>query len=69
MTMPQTLRWHPKMMWCGTSGIGTTLGLQGFVDYHHLPFRTAFPKRNGGKQWADRSKRDITFVLETGHTR
>jgi hypothetical protein len=25
--------------------------LQGFVDYHQLPFRTAFPKRKGGGQW------------------
>ena len=29
-------------------GIGTTRGLQGFVDYHQLPFRIAFPNRRGG---------------------
>ncbi|SHF64451.1 SnoaL-like domain-containing protein [Loktanella atrilutea] len=51
LTMPQKEHWHPKMMWYGPSGIGTTRGLQGFVDYHQLPFRTAFPGRKGGGQW------------------
>jgi predicted ester cyclase len=60
LTMPQTEHWHPKMMWYGPSGIGTTRGLQGFVDYHQLPFRLAFPNRKGGNQWeqiADEKKR------------
>nr|WP_282569245.1 ester cyclase [Aliiroseovarius sp. S1339] len=51
LNMPQKDHWHPKMMWYGPSGIGTTRGLQGFVDYHQLPFRKAFPKRMGGGQW------------------
>ncbi|OYX43085.1 MAG: hypothetical protein B7Z02_10010 [Rhodobacterales bacterium 32-67-9] len=51
LAMPQKEHWHPKMMWYGPSGIGTTRGLQGFVDYHQLPFRTAFPNRKGGGQW------------------
>ncbi len=51
LAMPQKAHWHPKMMWYGPSGIGTTRGLQGFVDYHQLPFRTAFPNRKGGGQW------------------
>ncbi len=51
LAMPQRDHWHPKMMWYGPSGIGTTRGLQGFVDYHQLPFRIAFPKRTGGAQW------------------
>ena len=51
LTMPQKDHWHPKMMWYGPSGIGTTRGLQGFVDYHQLPFRKAFPNRKGGGQW------------------
>lgn len=51
LSMPQKDHWHPKMMWYGPSGIGTTRGLQGFVDYHQLPFRTAFPGRKGGGQW------------------
>lgn len=44
LNMPQKDHWHPKMMWYGPSGIGTARGLQGFVDYHQLPFRTAFPR-------------------------
>ena len=56
LTMPQKEYWHPKMMWYGPSGIGTTRGLQGFVDYHQLPFRIAFPNRKGGAQITDRSK-------------
>ena len=53
LNMPQKLHWHPKMMWYGPSGIGTTRGLQGFVDHHQLPFRLAFPNRKGGGQWDD----------------
>lgn len=56
LAMPQREHWHPKMMWYGPSGIGTTRGLQGFVDYHQLPFRLAFPNRKGGTQITDRSK-------------
>lgn len=48
LAMPQKEYWHPKMMWYGPSGIGTTRGLQGFVDYHQLPFRIAFPNRRAG---------------------
>ncbi len=45
LNMPQRQYWHPKMMWYGPSGIGTTRGLEGFVDYHQLPFRIAFPRQ------------------------
>ena len=34
-------------MWYGPAGIGTTRGLQGFVDYHQLPFRIAFDRPRG----------------------
>ncbi len=44
LAMPQRDHWHPRMMWYGPAGIGTVRGLQGFVDYHQLPFRTAFPR-------------------------
>jgi predicted ester cyclase len=49
--MPQRAHWHPRMMWYGPSGIGTTRGLAGFVDHHQLPFRTAFPNRKGGQHY------------------
>ncbi|MCW5628550.1 MAG: hypothetical protein KIT47_06805 [Rhodoferax sp.] len=44
LEMPQKQFWHPKMMWYGPSGIGTTRGLEGFVDFHQLPFRSVFPR-------------------------
>jgi predicted ester cyclase len=52
LNMPQKRFWHPKMMWYGPCGIGTTRGLAGFVDYHQLPFRIAFPNRKGGNHYA-----------------
>ena len=52
IAMPQRTHWHPKMMWYGPSGIGTTRGLAGFVDGHQLPFRIAFPNRRGGNHYA-----------------
>ncbi len=51
LDMPQKRHWHSKMMWYGPGGIGTTRGLQGFVDYHQLPFRIAFPNRQGGNHY------------------
>jgi predicted ester cyclase len=65
LTMPQRQHWHPKMMWYGPSGIGTTRGLAGFVDHHQLPFRTAFPKRKGGGQWDEIA--DMKARLGGGH--
>ncbi len=53
LAMPQRMHWHPKMMWYGPAGIGTTRALSGFVDHHQLPFRLAFPNRKGGGQWGD----------------
>lgn len=57
LQMPQKEHWHPKMMWYGPSGIGTARGLQGFVDYHQMPFRAAFPNRIGGGQWNEIAKK------------
>jgi len=70
LTMPQKEHWHPKMMWYGPSGIGTTRGLQGFVDYHQLPFRKAFPNRKGGGQWdeiaAEKTRRGGGHYIRIG---
>ncbi len=49
INMPQKEYWHEKMMWYGPSGIGTTRGLEGFVDFHQLPFRLTWPGRKGGQ--------------------
>ena len=56
LAMPQKEHWHPRMMWYGPAGIGTARGLDGFVDHHQLPFRTAFPRRTGGGQWTEEMK-------------
>jgi len=37
--------WHPKMNWYGPSGIGTARGIQGFRDWHQIPFLNAMPDR------------------------
>lgn len=47
IAMPQRDHWHPRMMWYGPAGIGTTRGLAGFVDGHQLPFRIAFHRPQG----------------------
>ena len=67
LVMPQKEHWHPKMMWYGPSGIGTTRGLQGFVDYHQLPFRIAFPNRKGGGQITDRAEGGHYIQIGDGH--
>lgn len=51
LAMPQKEHWHPRMMWYGPCGIGTARGLAGFVDDHQLPFRIAFPNREGGRHY------------------
>ena len=51
LDMPQKQHWHSRMMWYGPAGIGTARGLAGFVDWHQLPFRTAFPNRRGGNHY------------------
>jgi predicted ester cyclase len=47
----QTEGWHPKMMWYGPAGIGTTRGIEGFVDGHRLPFRQAFHNTKGSQHY------------------
>lgn len=52
MLIPSQLwGWHPKMMWYGPGGIGTTRGVEGFVDYHRMPFRRALENTGGGKHY------------------
>ena len=48
----QTEHWHPQMMWYGPSGIGSTRGVEGFVDWHRMPFRRAFHNTRGGQHYA-----------------
>ena len=48
-SMGQSRFWHPRMMWHGPAGIGTTRGLRGFEDFHQRPFLAAFPDRCGAE--------------------
>lgn len=67
LKMAQREYWHPKMMWYGPSGIGTTRTLQGFVDYHQLPFRQTFPDRTGGAQWEREAAAEQRKAMGGGH--
>lgn len=66
--MPQRDHWHPKMMWYGPAGIGTTRGLAGFVDGHQLPFRLAFHRPQGSFEevMAERARRGAGHYLRIG---
>ena len=43
MEMPRF--WHPKMNWYGPAGIGTGRGIEGFRNWHQIPFLNAMPDR------------------------
>lgn len=68
ITMPQREHWHPKMMWYGPAGIGTTRGLDGFVDGHQLPFRTAFHRPQGSftEVTAERARNGAGHYIRIG---
>lgn len=52
MLLPsQVEHWHPRMMWYGPSGIGACRGVDGFVDWHRIPFRRAFHNTRGGQHY------------------
>ena len=51
-SMGQKRFWHPRMMWHGPAGIGTTRGLRGFEDFHQRPFLASFPDRRGAEKAA-----------------
>jgi len=37
--------WHPHMTWYGPAGIGTARGIEGFRNWHQIPFLAAMPDR------------------------
>jgi predicted ester cyclase len=37
--------WHKNMSWYGPSGIGTCRGIEGFRNWHQIPFLKAMPDR------------------------
>lgn len=68
ISMPQREHWHEKMMWYGPAGIGTTRGLDGFVDGHQLPFRIAFHRPQGtfGEVMAERERNGAGHYIRIG---
>ena len=69
LNMRQKRYWHPKMMWYGPSGIGTTRGLAGFVDLHQLPFRNAFPRNPDRQQVQGLGKHGGSHYVRIGDGR
>lgn len=39
--------WHPRFSWYGPAGIGTGRGIDGFRNWHQIPFLNAMPDRVG----------------------
>lgn len=37
--------WHPRFSWYGPSGIGTGRGIEGFRNWHQIPFLNGMPDR------------------------
>ncbi|MDQ1902146.1 ester cyclase [Paracoccus sp. WLY502] len=68
LSMPQRDHWHDRMMWYGPAGIGTTRGLDGFVDGHQLPFRIAFSRPQGSFQevTAERARHGAGHYIRIG---
>ena len=56
------------MMWYGPYGIGTSRGLEGFVDFHQLPFRIAFHRPQGSFEevMAERQRHGAGHYIRIG---
>ena len=39
--------WHPHCSWYGPAGIGTARGIEGFRNWHQIPFLNGMPDRVG----------------------
>jgi predicted ester cyclase len=46
--------WHPRMNWYGPAGIGTGRGIEGFRNWHQIPFLNAMPDRGKTTQYGKR---------------
>jgi len=45
--MNLTRHWHPRCSWYGPYGIGTGRTLEGFRNWHQIPFLNGMPNRKG----------------------
>ena len=60
--------WHPRFNWYGPTGIGTTRGIDGFRNWHQIPFLLAMPDRKLDEK-ADLASHwfaEGDYVAETG---
>ena len=57
--------WHKNMKWYGPAGIGTTYGIDGFIEHHQRPFLTAFADRKAGHRH-DAQPSEGNYVASTG---
>ncbi len=39
--------WHPRCSWYGPAGIGSCRGIEGFRNWHQIPFLNGMPNRQG----------------------
>ena len=53
MEMPRF--WHPRMNWYGPAGIGTGRGIEGFRNWHQIPFLAGMPDRGTARSPRSRS--------------
>ena len=58
--------WHPAMSWYGPSGIGTCRGIEGFRNWHQIPFLNAMPDRTGGTAGRGHLFADGDYAAFTG---
>ncbi|MBR9754183.1 MAG: ester cyclase [Gammaproteobacteria bacterium] len=42
--------WHPKMVWYGPAGIGSSRRVSGFRNWHQIPFLAGMPDRRSMEQ-------------------
>ena len=45
--------WHPKMNWYGPAGIGSSRRIEGFRNWHQVPFLNALPDRRAHTKRGD----------------
>ena len=57
--------WHEDMKWYGPGGIGTTYGIDGFIEHYQRHFLTAFPDRKAG-DWHIARLHEGNYVASTG---
>jgi predicted ester cyclase len=58
--------WHPKMNWFGPSGIGSMRRIEGFRNWHQIPFLKAMPDRRGSAYSKSTLFADRNYVGGTG---